>query len=338
MIGLPATIRLPIARGLALFLALFTLLNIAGSWLTPGFDANLWWIDTGFLPTSVGNTSLLIASLSLLSFGIGFPDHPIFRRFIAIASATLAAVVFWNIVKFYGAWLFGSIHPGIPVPLSLVLSTTLAFICRASLTPWGFTSMGQRVLFGVAFFAAFGLFPLAQMYCFGKTDYRRKADAIVVFGARAYADGTASQALADRVKTGVELYKAKEAPLLILSGGPGDGKASEPEVMRKLAVSAGVPESAIVLDEAGLNTEKTVENTMRLFEEQGVKKVLVVSHFYHLPRVKMTYARLEKGEKARVEVFTVPAVESSTLTALPFYMGREVVAMWVYYLRPLWGG
>ena len=27
-------------------------------------------------------------------------------------------------------------------------------------------------------------FPLAQMFCFGKTDYRRPADAVVVLGAR----------------------------------------------------------------------------------------------------------------------------------------------------------
>jgi hypothetical protein len=55
----------------------------------------------------------------------------------------------------------------------------------------------------------------------------------------------------------------------------------------------------------------------------------VVSHFYHLPRIKMTYLRHGR------DVWTVPAKESYLLKAMPKYMAREVVALWLYYLRPL---
>ena len=58
-------------------------------------------------------------------------------------------------------------------------------------------------------------------------------------------------------------------------------------------------------------------------------RILVVSHFYHLPRVKLAYQR--EG----LEVYTVPAKESYMLGQMPYNMAREVAALWVYYLRPL---
>jgi uncharacterized SAM-binding protein YcdF (DUF218 family) len=66
-----------------------------------------------------------------------------------------------------------------------------------------------------------------------------------------------------------------------------------------------------------------------MFDEHNLRRILAVSHFYHLPRVKLTYQRYGR------EVCTVPAQETYRLTALPVYMVREIVALWVYYVRPL---
>ena len=172
-------------------------------------------------------------------------------------------------------------------------------------------------------------FPFAQIFCFGRTDYRRQADAIVVFGARVYANGRVSDALADRVRTGCELYRDGLAKRIIFSGGPGDGDVHETEGMRTMAIKLGVPAQAIILDEDGLSTRATVRNTCEMFEDLSVRRVLAVSHFYHLPRIKMSYQRQDR------EVYTVPAKESYTLTAMPYFVGREIAALWVYYLRPL---
>lgn len=59
----------------------------------------------------------------------------------------------------------------------------------------------------------------------------------------------------------------------------------------------------------------------------GARRMLAVSHAYHLPRVKLAYHR------AGVEVFTVPAREERLLLRMPYFMAREVVALWVYYGR-----
>jgi len=63
-----------------------------------------------------------------------------------------------------------------------------------------------------------------------------------------------------------------------------------------------------------------------LIHHDRSKKILAVSHAYHLPRVKMTFWR--NGQ----EVYTVPARETYTLTKMPYLMAREIVAFWVYHL------
>ncbi len=56
------------------------------------------------------------------------------------------------------------------------------------------------------------LFPLAQVFFFGTTDYRRQADVAVVFGAQVHDDGSPSTALGDRVTTACDLYQRAPCP------------------------------------------------------------------------------------------------------------------------------
>jgi hypothetical protein len=52
-----------LARGVALFLGAFTLLNLAGDLRVRGFDLNLWWIDLRFLPGDVADSFLFLCGL-----------------------------------------------------------------------------------------------------------------------------------------------------------------------------------------------------------------------------------------------------------------------------------
>jgi hypothetical protein len=49
----------------------------------------------------------------------------------------------------------------------------------------------------------------------------------------------------------------------------------------------------------------------------------------------MTYARALSAEYSESQVLTVPAEETAPLPRMPFYMTREIAALWAYYLRPL---
>lgn len=319
------------ARGIALFLGLFGLTNIVGDWISPGFDANLWWIDVRRLPPTPARLLLGASTVVLAAFGIA-PRPRGWRRWLTVGSAAaLILVSLENTLRFYALASRGGVSLGIPVPLTLVTAIALLAVLIAAWRPRRNdtptpTARSQTILALVTLALAAFAFPLLQMFLFGKTDYRRPADVAIVFGARAYADGRPSHALRDRVTTACALHRTGLVGTLIFSGGPGDGPVHETEAMRNLALSLGVPDSAIVLDNNGLSTRETVANAAPLLEARGWRRVLAVSHFYHLPRVKMSFQR--RG----IEVYTVPATEVYVLTKLPYLMLREVAALWAYYL------
>jgi vancomycin permeability regulator SanA len=298
-----------VSRGLAIFLGAFTLLNVAGDIGFRGSDANIWWIDFAPLPHWLRTIVLVLLAFVLLT-GLRRIEG---KALIALALLFASA----NAIRYSVLLSRGAIHSSVPVPLSLLIVAALGIILlpqHAQPTVRG--TVATVIVAGL-------LFPLAQISLFGATDYRRQADVILVFGAHAYADGTPSDALADRVRTACDLYDAGLAPRLLFSGGPGDGAIDEPETMARYAKSLGVPESAILRDPEGINTEASVRNTVAL---AGNERILAVSHFYHLPRIKMTFQRYG------VNVFTVPS-ETSVLRRMPINLVREDLAFWAYYLR-----
>jgi uncharacterized SAM-binding protein YcdF (DUF218 family) len=317
-------------RGLALFLGGFSLLNVLGSFRSAGFDANLWWIDLRLLPHAVASPLLLVSAVCLIGFAI-WPPRSAWRRLLTIAclgALSIAALV--NAVQFYGLLARETVRAGIPIPLSLLIAGALGLTAAACLRPPRPTARSSDFIPVLAVcLACVVCFPIAQMLWFGKTDYRRPADVVVVLGARVYADGRPSDALADRVRTACQLYRDGLASKLILSGGPGDGAVHETECMRRMALELGVKADDIWLDQAGLNTQATVRNSEAVLSRWQASRILVVSHFYHLPRIKLAYQR------DGWEVYTVPAKESYLLRQMPYNMAREVAALWVYYLRPL---
>jgi uncharacterized SAM-binding protein YcdF (DUF218 family) len=93
--------------------------------------------------------------------------------------------------------------------------------------------------------------------------------------------------------------------------------------MRLIALGKGVPESAIRIDQKGVSTRATATQVMGMLQPRS--RVLAVSHGYHLARVKLAFR--QEGH----EVYTVPAEETRTLSALPYFVAREVVALWAYW-------
>jgi uncharacterized SAM-binding protein YcdF (DUF218 family) len=283
------------ARIFALFIALLTLMNLFGGLLWPGFDANAWWIHFGLLHDWLARVFLGIAATGLLVFALRTSRRPRRSPVIGGLAIVLAVVALVNAAGFYRLLLRGEIGSNFPLPLSLFIGGGMIVVARAALKE-----------------------PARR---------ERPATRLVVFGARTYADGRMSSALEDRIRTACELYHEGLARRLVLSGGKGDGVVTEAEAMRNYALKHGVRASDIFVDNLGVNTEATVRDTVPLFAQWHATRVLAVSHFYHLPRVKLAYQR------AGVDVCTVPAQQQRILARAPFYMAREVVAFWAYYLE-----
>lgn len=312
------------ARGLSLLLGTFTLLNVIGELRNPGFDANLWWIDLRFADRILNRVIMVAVGVTLISFAIRPRFSPFRGRLLSGLISSMIMIAAMNSWTFYRLTSTGVIRSSSYIPLSAVVLIVLALILWTIplRTRVNNAHRLDHISLAVAVVLGAGLFPLAQMYCFGLTDYRRPADVIVVFGCRVFSDGVPSMALSDRVRTGVELYHQGLAPRLLFSGGPGDGDVHETDAMRNLAITLGVPERAIDVDPDGLNTQATVQNLVSRQVPDRATRVLAVSNFYHLPRIKLCFRR------AGWEVWTVPAAESRRMYYQERYLLREIAALW----------
>ena len=327
------TIGSAIPRGIAFFLGLFTLLNVVGEWRAPGFDANLWWISLPGNWYVVDQAMLLWSATSLLWFATRRQFVRVEKIGLFVTFGGLFASSIWNAMSYFRLLAEREIQSLSPVPFSSLVAACLAIILFGvwRTTPETQTRSRRFHQFVVALTVVVCglLFPVAQMICFGMTDYRRNADVIVVFGAKVYEDGQLSSILEERVRTGCELYHQGLAPQILFSGGPGIGSVHETEGMRLRAMELGVPDTAIAMDSNGLDTDSTAINTLRMGQSRSWRRILAVSQFFHLPRIKLAFHR--QGS----EVYTVPAKRIYHFRYLPYFMLREVAAWWLYYVRPL---
>ncbi len=328
------TVAVLAVRGAALFLAAFTIIGVVGELRGRTIDVSLWWIDLRDLPTVA--RLLLLATLagSLAAWAIRRAPGPRLRWATAAASGVFAGLAIRDVVRFYSVVNAGDIRPVVDVPLSLFAALLLVGLALGALRTRRERPVGgprHAICLAVAAGAWAAAFPLAQMLFFGTTDYRRPADVAVIFGAGVYATGQPSPLLADRIRTGVELYRSGLVPLLVMSGGDGSHGFNEAQVMRDVAVGAGVDPAAILVDRAGNSTEATVANVSALLDARSgaadPERVIAVSQAYHLPRVQLAFAN------AGIDVLTVPAVDPEPIGEMPLLVAREVPAFWTYYLR-----
>jgi uncharacterized SAM-binding protein YcdF (DUF218 family) len=253
--------------------------------------------------------------------------------------AAVAAVALWNGAEFYRLLWSGKVASSFPLPSSLPIAAVL--LLNAARV-WREHASGARVeagdgrvsralVHGAGVALAGGLGPLLLLCCYGTTSYAgftddRPADFVIVYGAKVYDDGTPSLCLRDRVNEGVRQWRAGAGRVIVMSGGVGRNGVSEPEVMKRLAVGAGVPPGAILTDESGTNTRGSVSTMDRLAAERGWRRSVSVSHYYHLLRIQMT------ARRAGLVTYTVPAYMTRRLAREPWFVFREVLALYGYYL------
>ena len=131
------------------------------------------------------------------------------------------------------------------------------------------------------------------------------AQAIVVFAGGVGESGQAGGGYQERVKRAVDLYQQGYARQMIFSSGFAF-VFKEAEVMRDLAISQGVPASAIVLETKAANTFQNVANVKGILDDQGWTQILLVSSPYHMRRALLTWHKTAPG----VSVVAVPVPAS----------------------------
>jgi len=160
----------------------------------------------------------------------------------------------------------------------------------------------------------------------GLTDEPNPVDVAVVMGTTVNRDGTPSRWLKTRLDRALELYQQGYFSNIIVSGGLEKNGQDEAQAMRNYLVSKGVPRENTWADHTGNNTYDTAKNVALIMSANHWQSVMVISQFYHVPRVRLALHRV-----GIVEVYGAHA-RWITWQSI-FWLLREVVAYPVYFLR-----
>lgn len=106
-------------------------------------------------------------------------------------------------------------------------------------------------------------------------------DCILVLGCSVKEDGSPSVMLRDRVETGIALYKQGAAGKLLMSGDHGQDDYNEVQVMKDMAVAAGIPAEDVFMDHAGFSTYESMYRARDIFQ---ARRIVIVTQEYHLYR------------------------------------------------------
>jgi uncharacterized SAM-binding protein YcdF (DUF218 family) len=165
-------------------------------------------------------------------------------------------------------------------------------------------------------------------------DRAQQADVIIVLGAQVYPGERAGPVLSARIQHAIELYRAGYAPRLILSGGLGTYAPTEAEMMRRVMMSAGIPNDALFLEDQSHSTEENLAFSKKIMDAHGWRAAVIASDPFHLYRAE-TIAR-DLG----MEAYGSPAVNSPNATVprlRMWYTTREAGALVWYYVTRVTG-
>jgi SanA protein len=103
----------------------------------------------------------------------------------------------------------------------------------------------------------------------------------VVFGASVFGNGDLSPILEDRVETAIELYRAHKVDRILVSGDGLHPSYNEPKAMYEYLITHAIFPKDVIVDTSG---RSTYETCLRAKEAFGLKRAVLVSQGFHLPR------------------------------------------------------
>ncbi len=182
---------------------------------------------------------------------------------------------------------------------------------------------------------------LAHIRIQASKDNREKSDVILVLGGKAYS-GTScygpicknfvpkrryNSCLVARVNHAAALYHDGVAPKILMSGGVDkEDNANESEVMKKIAMEAGVPERDILSEGRSTSTFENIAFSKQVLDKAGLRSAVIVTDPYHNARAGLV------ASKQGLVYSLSPARELSNCSHQDDYFVREPLAIMGYKL------
>ena len=183
-------------------------------------------------------------------------------------------------------------------------------------------------------FIVLGSLYLSLAFYIGKAanrDTKTRSDVILVLGVKSYHGDTYNPCLVSRMTHAVDLYKAKYAPKILVSGGyDKEDHISEAETMKKIAVNLGVPSKDILLEASSTSTYENLLFSQKVLKSTRLSSVIIVTEPFHAARTALV------AEKLGLKFTTSPATESPCWLPwkyFSFYFLKEPFAVILYKIE-----
>ncbi|MGB0524386.1 MAG: YdcF family protein [Flammeovirgaceae bacterium] len=160
----------------------------------------------------------------------------------------------------------------------------------------------------------------------GFTDEAFEADYAIVLGNKIEMTARPSVRLQTRLDKARELYEKGIVGHIIVSGGLGYEGFEEADIMKIYLEKKGIPGHVITADRNGYTTYLTAKSCSKIIGDP-TKRVIVVTHYYHIARTKLAFKRF--GTQT---VYGVHANLNMEWIE-PYAIFREFVAYYYYLLR-----
>ncbi|MDX8385985.1 MAG: YdcF family protein [Gallionella sp.] len=207
----------------------------------------------------------------------------------------------WFITNFIATFLM----PPLSFLIVLVLGIILLYRRHKLAKPLIVAASALLWITSTPYFAEGGLHLLEAQTTALNTS-RQSADAIVILGGGTYfkapeynQQDTIGGATLLRLRYGAKLHRETGMPILVTGGKPVGNQLSEAQHMRStLEQEFQVP--VRWTEDTSDNTLENAQNSFSIFQKEGIKKVYLVTHAWHMPRSASVF------RKAGLEVVEAP--------------------------------
>ena len=155
---------------------------------------------------------------------------------------------------------------------------------------------------------------------YGKEDEKAPSDVAIVLGASIWEDGV-SPVYRERINHAITLYEDGFVDCIILTGGFGEGSyKSDSQVAKEYALSHGIPEERLLIEEKSTITEENLEFSKEVMEENDLETAIIVSDPLHMKRAMLM------AKDYNITALSSPTTTSmykSLKTKIPFLLREE---------------
>ena len=311
-----------VSRGAAFGIAVITAVNLVDVFVFGTSAVNNWLCNFRMITQPLSIAILAMLSTALLMYSM----KPVLPGPVWMATIGLVTIV----VVFAG-WELWEITQRVPEDLrQTAMSRPLGILMLLAVAGMGIlignspASYGRASLLTIAGSSVLTVLGFVivtlQTGSIGDTLPADAAPAILVLGGTVESDGAPSEAMTDRMMTAGKLHLDGHGKLVIIPGGPGEGAVTESQAMQKLAMEAGVPETALLLDSASISAADSLQFVATLPELEDDRRIIVVSHWYQLARIRML------GRHTGLQVIAIPAEQQHALFNQNRLYAEEVMA------------